>query len=511
MSASRPRPARTTWCSPRRRTRSPTRCAAPATSSRRRCGPPADRDALWAGLADGLARSRRDRPRPRTASASRRPKPATGVSFDRSATALPASRRCCASSTARASREAGSPLERMVDLLRRPRRRGSGSPRKGALEVGRDADVVVFDPAARRTLRPPTSTTPATTRRTRWLEVGGAWSATSFVRRQARSSVREAALRRAATSARVLTRRAPVLGDAPPHPAPPSSPVMHSPRRGRWRFPASAGRRAPPARDAAPPPPGGCRLASTFIGRGEERKHAERRSDVLSLTPSIVTSRPSRRLLRRQVLEAELTSGKRVPPHFAAWVRLTAGLGGEGRAANATRARLAPAHGRTRAIPQDGALRWRTLNPITHPRTGQESVGLPEAAAPRAVPNRSACVMSDTHQLSRGGAPCTRPARTGWTCFTRGAHRSSASGGERISTLRLPSATRMSSIPRSRLRSRGSACLEGRRGGVGVNWRRRSPATSTAVGDPVGLRAGRERGGGTLAGGKPARLYSRTA
>ena len=44
-------------------------------------------------------------------------------------------------------------VERMVDLLRRRRRRGSGCARKGALEVGRDADLVVFDPAARRTIR----------------------------------------------------------------------------------------------------------------------------------------------------------------------------------------------------------------------------------------------------------------------------------------------------------------------------------------------------------------------
>ena len=41
----------------------------------------------------------------------------------------------------------------MVDLLATTPAARFGLARKGALEVGRDADVVVFDPAARRTLR----------------------------------------------------------------------------------------------------------------------------------------------------------------------------------------------------------------------------------------------------------------------------------------------------------------------------------------------------------------------
>jgi dihydropyrimidinase len=41
----------------------------------------------------------------------------------------------------------------MVDLLATTPARRFGLARKGAIEVGRDADLVVFDPAARRTIR----------------------------------------------------------------------------------------------------------------------------------------------------------------------------------------------------------------------------------------------------------------------------------------------------------------------------------------------------------------------
>jgi dihydropyrimidinase len=44
-------------------------------------------------------------------------------------------------------------LERMVDLLATTPARLFGMPQKGAIEIGRDADLVVFDPAGRRTLR----------------------------------------------------------------------------------------------------------------------------------------------------------------------------------------------------------------------------------------------------------------------------------------------------------------------------------------------------------------------
>jgi dihydropyrimidinase len=41
----------------------------------------------------------------------------------------------------------------MVDLLSTTPARLFGLERKGAIEVGRDADLVLFDPAERRTLR----------------------------------------------------------------------------------------------------------------------------------------------------------------------------------------------------------------------------------------------------------------------------------------------------------------------------------------------------------------------
>jgi dihydropyrimidinase len=41
----------------------------------------------------------------------------------------------------------------MVDLLATAPARRFGFDRKGAIQVGRDADLVLFDPAARRTIR----------------------------------------------------------------------------------------------------------------------------------------------------------------------------------------------------------------------------------------------------------------------------------------------------------------------------------------------------------------------
>ena len=54
---------------------------------------------------------------------------------------------------ARASRRGRITLERMVDLLATTPARRFGLAAKGALEVGKDADLVLFDPAATRTIR----------------------------------------------------------------------------------------------------------------------------------------------------------------------------------------------------------------------------------------------------------------------------------------------------------------------------------------------------------------------
>jgi dihydropyrimidinase len=45
------------------------------------------------------------------------------------------------------------PVERLVDLVATAPARLFGLTRKGAIEVGRDADLVLFDPSARRTIR----------------------------------------------------------------------------------------------------------------------------------------------------------------------------------------------------------------------------------------------------------------------------------------------------------------------------------------------------------------------
>jgi dihydropyrimidinase len=45
------------------------------------------------------------------------------------------------------------PVERLADVLSTTPARLFGMPAKGAIEVGRDADLVLFDPTARRTVR----------------------------------------------------------------------------------------------------------------------------------------------------------------------------------------------------------------------------------------------------------------------------------------------------------------------------------------------------------------------
>ena len=44
-------------------------------------------------------------------------------------------------------------IERLVEVLATAPARRFGLPSKGAIEAGRDADLVIWDPAARRTLR----------------------------------------------------------------------------------------------------------------------------------------------------------------------------------------------------------------------------------------------------------------------------------------------------------------------------------------------------------------------
>jgi dihydropyrimidinase len=112
----------------------------------------ADRDALWAGLADGsldLVATDHvpDRLGVEKAAA------ASGVPFDRISNGAPGIETLLALVYSEGVARSRITLGRMVDLLSTTPAARFGMPSKGALDVGRDADIVLFDPAARRTLR----------------------------------------------------------------------------------------------------------------------------------------------------------------------------------------------------------------------------------------------------------------------------------------------------------------------------------------------------------------------
>ena len=128
----------------------PTRCACFVISPPLRSV--ADRDALWAGLADGsldlVATDHvADRMGIEKAEAGR------GASFDRISNGAPGIETLLTLLYSEGVARARITLERMVDLLATTPARRFGLASKGALEVGRDADVVLFDPTARRTIR----------------------------------------------------------------------------------------------------------------------------------------------------------------------------------------------------------------------------------------------------------------------------------------------------------------------------------------------------------------------
>ena len=123
---------------------------------------PADRDALWEGLADGsldLVATDHvpDRLSVEKAEAAR------GVPFNEISNGAPGIATLLtilySEGVARAQITpdgVGSgrlTVERMVDLLATTPARRFGLPTKGAIQVGRDADIVLFDPAASRTIR----------------------------------------------------------------------------------------------------------------------------------------------------------------------------------------------------------------------------------------------------------------------------------------------------------------------------------------------------------------------
>jgi dihydropyrimidinase len=114
--------------------------------------PVSDQDALWAGLSNGaldlIATDHvPDRMAVEKAEARR------GVAFDRISNGAPGIETLLSIAFSEGVAKGRLSVERLVDLLATSPARLFGLERKGAIEVGRDADLVLFDPAARRTLR----------------------------------------------------------------------------------------------------------------------------------------------------------------------------------------------------------------------------------------------------------------------------------------------------------------------------------------------------------------------
>ncbi len=111
----------------------------------------ADRTAMWAGLAAGdldLVATDHvpDRASVEKGDALR------GVSFDRISNGAPGIETLLAVAYGEGVASGRLTVERLVDVLSTTPARRFGLRRKGAVEVGRDADLVLFDPAERRTI-----------------------------------------------------------------------------------------------------------------------------------------------------------------------------------------------------------------------------------------------------------------------------------------------------------------------------------------------------------------------
>ena len=114
--------------------------------------PAADRDALWAGLAAGeLSLIATDHVPDRVAV--EKGAAARGVPFDRISNGAPGIETLLAVAYGEGVAKGRISIERMVELIATTPARRFGLARKGAIEAGRDADLVLFDPAARRTIR----------------------------------------------------------------------------------------------------------------------------------------------------------------------------------------------------------------------------------------------------------------------------------------------------------------------------------------------------------------------
>ena len=129
--------------------RDPVTCACSVISPPLRPG--SDRDAMWAGLADGtLDLVATDHVADRRGV--EKSEAAKGVAFDRISNGAPGIETLL--TMVHAGRAAGGVTqERMVDVLSTTPARLFGLSQKGAIEAGRDADLVLFDPTARRTIQ----------------------------------------------------------------------------------------------------------------------------------------------------------------------------------------------------------------------------------------------------------------------------------------------------------------------------------------------------------------------
>ncbi|HSO30177.1 MAG TPA: amidohydrolase family protein, partial [Candidatus Sulfomarinibacteraceae bacterium] len=112
----------------------------------------ADGDALWAGLAAGdLDLIATDHVPDRVAV--EKGDAARGVPFNEISNGAPGIETLLAIGFSEGVARGRLTPERLVDVLATTPARRFGLRRKGSIEVGKDADLVLFDPAARRTIR----------------------------------------------------------------------------------------------------------------------------------------------------------------------------------------------------------------------------------------------------------------------------------------------------------------------------------------------------------------------
>ncbi|MEP7379368.1 MAG: dihydropyrimidinase [Chloroflexota bacterium] len=109
---------------------------------------PADRDALWAGLADGTVNVVSTDHVPDTVADKR----GWNDCFDQISNGAPGIETLLALVYSAGVQRGRITVERMVDVLSTTPARLFGMANKGAIEVGRDADIVLFDPQERSTI-----------------------------------------------------------------------------------------------------------------------------------------------------------------------------------------------------------------------------------------------------------------------------------------------------------------------------------------------------------------------